>query len=99
MLFVSQTHFGYQRIDEAEKASRVAGVFSSVASRYDLMNDLMSGGVHRLWKAFAVALAGVREGEGVLDVAAGSADLALDFANRAGASGGGGPTAINRPLL
>ncbi len=96
---MSQTHFGYHRIDEAQKASRVAGVFSSVAVRYDLMNDLMSGGLHRLWKAFAVALAGVREGERVLDVAAGSGDLALDFAKRAGASGEVWLTDINRAML
>ena len=96
---MSQTHFGYQHIDEAEKAARVAGVFSSVAGRYDLMNDLMSGGLHRLWKAFAVALAGVRAGERVLDVAAGSGDLALDFAKRAGASGEVWLTDINRAML
>jgi len=96
---VSQTHFGYQHIDEAEKAARVAGVFSSVAGRYDLMNDLMSGGLHRLWKAFAVALAGVRAGERVLDVAAGSGDLALDFAKRAGTSGEVWLTDINRAML
>ena len=96
---MSQTHFGYQRIDEAQKASRVASVFSSVAARYDLMNDLMSGGLHRLWKAFAVALAGVREGERVLDVAAGSGDLAFDFAKRAGASGEVWLSDINRAML
>jgi demethylmenaquinone methyltransferase / 2-methoxy-6-polyprenyl-1,4-benzoquinol methylase len=96
---MSQTDFGYQRVDEAEKASRVAGVFSGVAGRYDLMNDLMSGGLHRLWKAFAVSLAGVREGERVLDVAAGSGDLALDFARRAGPSGEVWLTDINRAML
>ena len=96
---MSQTHFGYQRIDEAQKASRVASVFSSVAARYDLMNDLMSGGLHRLWKTFAVALAGVREGERVLDVAAGSGDLAFDFAKRAGASGQVWLSDINRAML
>jgi len=96
---MSQTDFGYRRIDEAEKAGRVAGVFSSVAARYDLMNDLMSGGLHRLWKAFAVALAGVREGERVLDVAAGSGDLALEFAKQAGASGEVWLTDINRAML
>jgi len=63
---MSETDFGYRRVDAAEKAERVAGVFSSVAARYDLMNDLMSGGLHRLWKAFTVTLAGVREGERVL---------------------------------
>jgi len=66
---VTQTHFGFQAVDEGEKADRVAGVFSSVAPQYDLMNDLMSGGLHRLWKAFAVTLAGVRAGDRVLDVA------------------------------
>ena len=96
---MSQTHFGYHRIDEAEKTSRVAAAFSSVAARYDLMNDLMSGGLHRLWKAFAVALAGVRAGERVLDVAAGSGDLALDFAKRAGTSGEVWLTDINRAML
>ena len=96
---MSQTHFGYHSIGEAEKARRVAGVFSSVAARYDLMNDLMSAGLHRLWKAFAVALACVREGERVLDVAAGSGDLALDFARRAGASGEVWLTDVNRAML
>jgi demethylmenaquinone methyltransferase / 2-methoxy-6-polyprenyl-1,4-benzoquinol methylase len=96
---MSQTDFGYQRVDETEKARRVAGVFSGVAGKYDLMNDLMSGGLHRLWKAFAVALAGVREGERVLDVAAGSGDLALDFARRAGPSGEVWLTDINRAML
>jgi demethylmenaquinone methyltransferase / 2-methoxy-6-polyprenyl-1,4-benzoquinol methylase len=96
---MSQTDFGYQRVEEADKAGRVAGVFSSVAGRYDLMNDLMSGGLHRMWKAFAVAVAGVREGERVLDVATGSGDLALDFARRAGASGEVWLTDINRAML
>jgi demethylmenaquinone methyltransferase/2-methoxy-6-polyprenyl-1,4-benzoquinol methylase len=77
----------------------VAGVFSSVAARYDLMNDLMSGGLHRLWKAFTVALAGVHEGERVLDVAAGSGDLALEFARRAGPSGEVWLTDINREMI
>src|SRR5207248_11486125 len=96
---MSDTDFGYRRVDEAEKASRVAGVFSSVASRYDLMNDLMSGGLHRLWKAFAVALAGVREGEKVPDVAAGSGDLAFAFASHVGARGEVRRTDLNRAML
>jgi demethylmenaquinone methyltransferase/2-methoxy-6-polyprenyl-1,4-benzoquinol methylase len=96
---MSQTDFGYRRVDPAEKASRVAGVFSSVAARYDLMNDLMSGGLHRLWKAFTVALAGVREGERVLDIAAGSGDLALEFARRAGPFGQVWLTDINREMI
>jgi demethylmenaquinone methyltransferase/2-methoxy-6-polyprenyl-1,4-benzoquinol methylase len=77
----------------------VAGVFSSVASRYDLMNDLMSGGLHRLWKAFAVQIAQVREGERVLDIAAGSGDLALEFARRAGPGGQVWLTDINREMI
>jgi demethylmenaquinone methyltransferase/2-methoxy-6-polyprenyl-1,4-benzoquinol methylase len=96
---MSQTDFGYRRIDAGEKAGRVAGVFSSVAARYDLMNDLMSGGLHRLWKAFTVAVAGVREGERVLDIAAGSGDLALEFARRAGPSGEVWLTDINREMI
>ena len=96
---MSRTHFGYHSIGEAEKARRVAGVFSSVAAKYDLMNDLMSAGLHRLWKAFAVTLACVREGERVLDIAAGSGDLALEFARRAGASGEVWLTDVNREML
>jgi demethylmenaquinone methyltransferase/2-methoxy-6-polyprenyl-1,4-benzoquinol methylase len=96
---MSRTDFGYRSVDAAEKADRVAGVFSSVATRYDLMNDLMSAGLHRLWKAFTVTLAGVREGERVLDVAAGSGDLALEFAKKAGASGQVWLTDINRAML
>ena len=96
---MSQTHFGYHNVGEAEKAARVASVFSSVAAKYDLMNDLMSAGLHRLWKAFAVALACVREGERVLDVAAGSGDLALEFSRRAGASGEVWLTDVNRAML
>ena len=96
---MSETDFGYRRVDAAEKAGRVAGVFSSVAFRYDLMNDLMSAGLHRLWKAFTVTLADVREGERVLDVAAGSGDLALEFAKKAGASGEVWLTDINRAML
>ncbi len=69
--------FGFQAVPEAEKVHRVGAVFSSVAPRYDLMNDLMSGGLHRLWKAFTVSLCGLRPGQRVLDVAAGTGDLAL----------------------
>jgi demethylmenaquinone methyltransferase/2-methoxy-6-polyprenyl-1,4-benzoquinol methylase len=96
---VSRTHFGYHSVGETEKAGLVAGVFSSVAAKYDLMNDLMSAGLHRLWKTFAVTLACVREGERVLDVAAGSGDLALEFARRAGASGEVWLTDVNRAML
>ena len=96
---MSETDFGFERVDSTDKAARVAGVFSSVAARYDLMNDLMSGGLHRVWKAFTVALAGVREGERVLDIAAGSGDLALEFAKRAGPAGEVWVTDINRAML
>jgi demethylmenaquinone methyltransferase / 2-methoxy-6-polyprenyl-1,4-benzoquinol methylase len=96
---MSDTDFGYRRIDAAEKATRVGDVFSSVAAKYDLMNDLMSGGLHRLWKAFAVTIAGVREGERVLDVAAGTGDLALQFAKSAGPRGQVWLADINRAML
>jgi len=79
---VSQTDFGFERVPEQDKAARVARVFDAVAERYDLMNDLMSFGLHRWWKAFAVEVARVRAGEQVLDVAAGSGDLARAFAAR-----------------
>ncbi|HUI98924.1 MAG TPA: class I SAM-dependent methyltransferase, partial [Usitatibacter sp.] len=81
------THFGYRQVAEEEKALRVGEVFRSVAPSYDLMNDLMSLGLHRLWKRFALELSGVREGSRVLDVASGSGDLARAFAKRAGAAG------------
>ncbi len=81
------THFGYKQVDEAEKARHVAGVFDSVADKYDLMNDLMSLGLHRLWKAFAIEVSGVRAGDRVLDVAGGTADLSLAFAKRVGGGG------------
>jgi demethylmenaquinone methyltransferase/2-methoxy-6-polyprenyl-1,4-benzoquinol methylase len=94
-----RTHFGFETVDEREKAKKVAGVFDSVAGKYDLMNDLMSGGLHRLWKAFTVAQSGVREGSRVLDIAGGSGDLARAFAKRAGASGEVWLTDINRAML
>jgi demethylmenaquinone methyltransferase / 2-methoxy-6-polyprenyl-1,4-benzoquinol methylase len=94
-----KTHFGYQEIGETEKAQKVAGVFDSVAPNYDLMNDLMSAGMHRVWKAFAIALSGVRAGERVLDVASGSGDLARAFARRVGAEGQVWLTDINRAML
>ena len=77
------THFGFQEVREQDKARRVREVFRSVAPAYDLMNDLMSGGMHRLWKKFTVDLANVRPGEIVLDVASGSGDLAQALACRA----------------
>ncbi len=81
------THFGFQQVPVEEKAERVRQVFDSVADRYDLMNDLMSLGIHRLWKRQAIALAGVRRGQRVLDLAAGTGDLAGRFAEIVGPSG------------
>jgi demethylmenaquinone methyltransferase/2-methoxy-6-polyprenyl-1,4-benzoquinol methylase len=93
------THFGYEQVPEGEKARKVAGVFASVASKYDVMNDLMSLGLHRLWKAFTVRVSGVRPGDRVLDVAGGSGDLARAFAQRAGPAGEVWLTDVNRPML
>lgn len=92
------THFGFQQVPEGEKSSKVRAVFKSVAPSYDLMNDLMSGGLHRLWKKFAVDLAAVKPGEKVLDVASGSADLAMAFAKISGA-GNVWQTDINEAML
>ncbi len=94
-----QTHFGFQTVDERDKAKKVAAVFDSVAGKYDLMNDVMSGGLHRLWKAYAMAHSGVREGSRVLDVAGGSGDLSRAFARRAGPSGQVWLTDINGSML
>jgi len=94
-----RTHFGFEQVAEAEKAQRVAEVFTSVAQRYDVMNDLMSGGMHRLWKTFTIARSGVREGSRVLDVAGGTGDLALAFARKAGKSGQVWLTDINKAML
>ncbi len=81
------THFGYQQVPVEEKVERVAGVFHSVAAKYDLMNDLMSFGVHRIWKHFTIQLAGVRRGQRVLDLAGGTGDLAARFASIVGPAG------------
>jgi demethylmenaquinone methyltransferase/2-methoxy-6-polyprenyl-1,4-benzoquinol methylase len=83
---MSETHFGFQKVGEGEKAGKVREVFRSVAPSYDIMNDLMSAGLHRVWKKFTVDLANVQPGETVLDVASGTADLAQAFAKRAGAA-------------
>ena len=96
---MSTTHFGFESVDESVKARRVRGVFDSVASRYDLMNDLMSLGLHRAWKAYTVMVANVGEGSKVLDIAGGTGDLALAFAKRVGASGEVVHTDINEAML
>ena len=93
------THFGFQEVREEEKSSRVRDVFKSVAPSYDIMNDLMSGGLHRLWKRFAVDLANVKPGENILDVASGSGDLAIAFAKLAGPTGRVWQTDINEAML
>jgi demethylmenaquinone methyltransferase/2-methoxy-6-polyprenyl-1,4-benzoquinol methylase len=93
------THFGYQEVPADEKAGLVRGVFDSVATRYDVMNDLMSGGLHRLWKRHTVARAAVREGQFVLDLAGGTGDLARAFARRAGSKGCVVLADINRAML
>jgi len=83
----TSTHFGYKTVDAKEKAGLVAGVFHSVAAKYDLMNDLMSAGVHRLWKRFTIELSGVRPGQRVLDIAGGTGDLAAKFSRLVGSEG------------
>ena len=93
------THFGYETVPETEKAARVKEVFSSVAPKYDVMNDLMSGGLHRVWKLFTLGVAAIRSGEKVLDVASGTADLALAFAKKVGETGQVWATDINYEML
>ena len=93
------TDFGFQRVSLGDKARRVRGVFDSVADRYDLMNDLMSAGTHRLWKRFTLALANLRPGQRALDVAGGSGDLAAGLARQVGASGLVVLTDINAAML
>jgi len=96
---MSNTHFGFQTVDEKEKSGRVRGVFDSVASKYDVMNDLMSMGLHRLWKAYTVTVAGLREGDRVLDIAGGTGDLSRAFAKKVGARGLVVHTDINEAML
>jgi demethylmenaquinone methyltransferase/2-methoxy-6-polyprenyl-1,4-benzoquinol methylase len=96
---MSTTHFGFESVDERDKARRVRGVFDSVAPRYDLMNDLMSAGLHRAWKAYTVMVADVRPGMSVLDIAGGTGDLALAFAPKVGPTGTVVHTDINAAML
>jgi demethylmenaquinone methyltransferase / 2-methoxy-6-polyprenyl-1,4-benzoquinol methylase len=94
-----ETHFGFETVAEGEKHKKVAQVFSSVASRYDIMNDLMSLGLHRIWKAFTIQMSGVGHGDRVLDVAGGTADLSLAFARKVGDTGQVWLTDINHAML
>ncbi|MDD2774915.1 MAG: bifunctional demethylmenaquinone methyltransferase/2-methoxy-6-polyprenyl-1,4-benzoquinol methylase UbiE [Gallionella sp.] len=96
---MAETHFGFETVAEQDKAKRVAGVFTSVASKYDVMNDLMSAGLHRVWKRFAISVSGVREGQRVLDVAGGSADLSRLFLKKVGSRGQVVLTDINNAML
>ena len=96
---MSTTDFGYERVTPDEKTRRVRGVFDSVARRYDVMNDLMSAGLHRGWKRFALEVSGVREGRRVLDLAGGTGDLAKLFAKRVGPRGSVVHTDINGAML
>ena len=96
---MSQTHFGFQTVDEQDKAKRVRGVFDSVASKYDIMNDLMSGGMHRAWKAYTVMVANLKEGDRALDIAGGTGDLSLAFAKKVGKTGQVVHTDINYAML
>jgi len=96
---MADTHFGFETVPEGEKARRVKGVFSSVANKYDLMNDLMSAGMHRLWKVFTLQVAGARTGERVLDIAGGTGDLASSFRKQVGPTGEVWLTDINNAML
>ncbi len=96
---MAQTHFGFDTVDEHDKAGRVRGVFDSVAKRYDVMNDVMSMGLHRAWKAYTVAVANLKPGDKVLDIAGGTGDLARAFARKVGDSGLVLLTDINEAML
>ena len=96
---MSNTHFGFETVDEGAKAKRVRGVFDSVAPKYDLMNDLMSMGLHRAWKAYTLLVANLHEGDRALDIAGGTGDLALAFSKRVGQSGQVVHTDINEAML
>ena len=96
---MTQTHFGFKKVDEEDKARRVRGVFDSVASKYDIMNDLMSMGMHRAWKAYTVIVANAKAGDAVLDIAGGTGDMAQAFAKQVGPKGTVVHTDINLAML
>jgi demethylmenaquinone methyltransferase/2-methoxy-6-polyprenyl-1,4-benzoquinol methylase len=96
---MTSTHFGFQSVDEADKARHVRSVFDSVAPKYDLMNDLMSGGLHRVWKAYTLAVANLQPGDKALDIAGGTGDLALAFSKKVGKTGQVVHTDINEAML
>ncbi|MCW5672627.1 MAG: bifunctional demethylmenaquinone methyltransferase/2-methoxy-6-polyprenyl-1,4-benzoquinol methylase UbiE [Hydrogenophaga sp.] len=96
---MASTHFGFKTVDEGEKARRVRGVFDSVAPKYDVMNDLMSAGLHRLWKRYTITVANPQPGQQVLDIAGGTGDLSLAFARKVGPSGRVVHTDINEAML
>jgi demethylmenaquinone methyltransferase/2-methoxy-6-polyprenyl-1,4-benzoquinol methylase len=96
---MTSTHFGFQSVDDADKARHVRSVFDSVAPKYDLMNDLMSGGLHRVWKAYTLAVANLQPGDKALDIAGGTGDLALAFSKKVGKTGQVVHTDINEAML
>ncbi len=96
---MADTHFGFKTVDEREKASRVRSVFDSVAPKYDVMNDLMSAGLHRLWKRYTLTVANPQPGQQVLDIAGGTGDLSLAFARKVGPTGRVVHTDINEAML
>lgn len=96
---MATTHFGFQTVDEQEKAKHVRSVFDSVAPKYDVMNDLMSAGLHRVWKRYTITVANPQPGNQVLDIAGGTGDLSLAFAKRVGPSGRVVHTDINEAML
>ena len=96
---MASTHFGFKTVDEQEKARHVKSVFDSVATNYDIMNDLMSGGLHRLWKRYTIAVANPQPGQAVLDIAGGTGDLSSAFARRVGPIGQVVHTDINEAML
>jgi demethylmenaquinone methyltransferase/2-methoxy-6-polyprenyl-1,4-benzoquinol methylase len=96
---MSSTHFGFKTVYEQDKARHVKGVFDSVASKYDIMNDVMSAGLHRLWKAYTVQVANLKAGDQVLDIAGGTGDLSMAFAKKVGPTGTVVHTDINEAML